>query len=90
MVEPIGDQWLQTAEINSKLSQIAGLLALQYGTKFDPQSVEDNMPSRYYRPEKRKQIVALQSDEKTEFERVASAFGLAGVVQKYGRSNKPS
>lgn len=89
-VEPIGEQWRQTSETNSRLSQVAGLLALTTGVKFDAEEPDDCMPQRFQRAKKRIPQVAVKQEPKSEFEQVTACFGLSEVVKKYGRNNQPS
>lgn len=87
-IEPIGDAWEQTAEINAKLSQILGLVAFGvHGAVLDSQTAEDNMPTRYARTKKRLAAVQTKPATKSEFEQLTASFGLSEVVRKHGRIN---
>ena len=91
-VEPIGEKWIQNAEITTMLSRlIEYTVALKTGKQLDATSVEDNMPARYRRIQKPKESQVVEKrDERSEFERVAASFGLTEIVKKHGRINKPS
>ena len=88
-IEPIGEQWRQTATVTTMAARIVEYTAAVAGHKMEPSVIEDAMPSRY-RPIKRPAIRSQQQDQQTDFQRVASAFGLGKVVAKHGRINKSS
>lgn len=51
-IEPIGDQWEQTAGIRESLAAIYGILAWQNDRSADVATAMDFMPTRYRRPDK--------------------------------------
>lgn len=89
-VEPIGDQWRQTAETNAMLSNLIAYQAASMGIKIEPATAEDNMPARYEPVKKRPAPTQVETNPQTEFQRVAAAFGLTEIVKKHGRINQPS
>jgi hypothetical protein len=87
-VEPIGERWLQTAQITTMVERVLEQNALHRGfDKFKPATIESNMPSRYMReqvtPSNEKQKKPMQPN--IQFHQVAAAFGLSEVVLKHGR-----
>lgn len=53
-VEPIGDQWLQTAQICEMLSRGHTVAMAAVGQKLEPKTIEDLMPARWVAPKTRK------------------------------------
>lgn len=88
-IEPIGEQWRQTATVTTMAARIVEYTAAVAGHKMDPTLVDDAMPARY-RPYKRQAIKSQPQDQQTDFNRLASALGLGKVVAKHGRINQPS
>jgi hypothetical protein len=87
-VEPIGEQWRQTAETNKLLSRVVELMAARFGIEMEPTTIEELMPQRYKpekKPKKEKPSKAVASDT---FMPLAAMFGLKEVVD--GRSNQSS
>jgi hypothetical protein len=89
-VEPIGEHWRQTAEVNSRLSQLAGLAALNYGAKLEQETSDECMPQRYVRAKERLPKVESKQIPAAGFDQVAAAFGLSEIVKTHGRINKSS
>lgn len=88
-VEPIGEQRLQSARIETALNRVVEYIAAGNGYAMEPTSIEDNMPYRYKRERKQK-VASKPTDTATDFQRMASAFGLTEIVEKHGRGNKSS
>jgi hypothetical protein len=86
-VEPIGEQWMQSAQICGLLSQVIGVIAATNGVKLDSQTMQDFMPSRFEMPPKTKQSKTSKKNQKVvEFNAVAAKLGLGVVVN--GNNNK--
>jgi len=72
-VEPIGDEWEQTAMICEKI-----VFELYAQAKMDPPSWEDLMPPRYKRT--RKPIVPTKQQAAASFQTLLKATKLDGVA----------
>jgi hypothetical protein len=85
-VEPIGEQWRQTAETNTLIERLIEWHAAQTGQSFEPATVDSNMPHRYV-PEVIPKIKPQRSD-KSDFD----AFGRSAGFNrgKHGNNDKPS
>lgn len=88
-VEPIGEQWRQTAETNTLIERLVELRLLEFGSKFEPATVDSNMPARYRREKKQPATQAVKNDPVSEFEKLGAALGLGEVVRKHGNNNQP-
>lgn len=88
-VEPIGEQRLQSARIETMLCRLVEYTAASMGQAIEPTSVEENMPYRYKR-EQKQNVASKPSDPKAEFTRIASSLGFGKVISKHGRGNQSS
>lgn len=88
-VEPIGERWRQTAQLTTMVERLIEQNALHNGCdKFEPTTIENNMPPRYWRDKASKQTATKptkQQDPNFQFHQVAAALGLSKVVLKHGR-----
>jgi hypothetical protein len=84
-VEPIGEDWKQTASILSMLSNLAGTIAATAGITMEVADVNDCMPLRYQRPKKAlKPAIPKPEAAKTDFARFGASVGLTEVIKKHG------
>jgi hypothetical protein len=77
-VEPIGEEWRQTAETNFLLRQLIGIQMAKAGVKSDQFTVNDCMPARYDRPKRK--VAKPKSDTNQMFKSLIGAFGLSKVA----------
>jgi hypothetical protein len=85
-VEPIGEQWLQTAKIVTAIEKLVHIKYMQAGVDAKAPSQNDAMPSRYQRP-KVKKPKAKPADSANAFGRIAAAFGFKKVADN-GNNNQ--
>jgi hypothetical protein len=76
-VEPIGDEWKQTAQLSLMLRNLFEIQLATSGVKTEPITLDDFMPARYRRPPVKKK----KKDPKAMFNSLASLFGLKGVAK---------
>jgi hypothetical protein len=88
-VEPIGEQRLQSARIETMLSRVVEYIAATHGHEMEPTTINDCMPYRYKREQSPK-ATSKPSDPKTEFAQIAASLGFGKVLAQHGRINKPS
>lgn len=88
-VEPIGEQWAQTAKLASLLSQSIGLQMATAGVKSECVTEADCMPARYHRKATPK-VTKKQREQsqKQQAAQLAAHFGLQKVVD--GNNNQRS
>jgi len=80
-VEPIGEQWLQSAQVCELLSQLIGVIAATNGVKLDSYTAADFMPGRYERPkEPKKTKKQKQNNATAQFHALAAQLKLTKVV----------
>jgi hypothetical protein len=93
-VEPIGERWLQTAQLTTMVERLIEQNALHRGfDKFTPTTIENNMPPRYRREKATKQTAtqpAKPASQHMQFHQLAASLGLSEVVIKHGRFNQSS
>jgi hypothetical protein len=85
-VEPIGEQWAQSAQVCELLSQVIGVLAATSGVKLDTYTSQNFMPGRYEPPPKQKPKKPSKNQKTAEFNSIAARLGLGAVVN--GSNNK--
>jgi hypothetical protein len=76
MVEPIGEQWSQTAQLSTLFHQLINVNLASAGVKVQPPEFESYMPGRYMPVEKPKP----QQDTASMFSTFATMFNMSGVV----------
>jgi len=84
-VEPIGEQWHQTAQLTYWIKQLVDIEIMKSGGKPNNADVLDFMPPRFSKPKQPKAKLKMQSP-KDMFASVASALGFAGKVNN-GRND---
>lgn len=89
-IEPIGEQWRQTAETNALLSRIVEFQAAKLGMELQKTTIEDCMPQRFKREPQKTITPKKKPAETNQFNQVAAALGFGKMVAKHGRINKPS
>lgn len=77
MVEPVGEQWSQTAQLSTLFHQLINVNLASAGVKSDPIDFESHMPPRYLRVMTNEKP---QQDSGTMFSTFASIFGMSEVV----------
>lgn len=87
-VEPIGENWLQTAKIVTAIEKLIGIEYARAQVKRDEVKQNDIMPIRYRRPKRKKPKEQL-IDPAIAAKQLAAAFGLKGVVEKHGNNDQP-
>jgi hypothetical protein len=76
-VEPIGEQWEQTAQLSLLIRRMYELQLATAGGKPESMDFEDFFPARY----RKKPVKKKKKDPKAMFTSLASLFGLKGVVK---------
>jgi len=88
LVEPIGEQWLQTAETNQLIARLVEHEAARLGVEMTPTTIEELMPQRFMREKKTKLKSKAKAVHASTFNSLAAAFGLKEIVD--GRNNQSS